>query len=117
MNDGEPMRFPRCRYTGVTIPECSCRSCCEEQLRRNAPWLLTKGRHVEAVLPEASRHKVRVRDVESPKADPVDADRPATSLEDALRRMRSARPSEPAEHCLAEELVDQSRLALLRGAC
>lgn len=117
MNDGEAMRFPRCRYTGVTIPECSCRNCCEEQLRRHAPWLLAKGRHIETVVSEASRQEVRVGDVESPKADPVDADRPAASLEEALGRLRRARPSQPAEHCLSEELVDRPRFALLRGAC
>jgi hypothetical protein len=34
--------MPRCPYTGLTIPECCCRRCCEEQLRRYAPWLLRR---------------------------------------------------------------------------
>gem|GEM_PF-6213155 len=29
-----------CPTTGLTIPECSCRRCVEDQLRRHAPWLL-----------------------------------------------------------------------------
>ena len=32
-----------CPVTGVTIPECSCRSCVEEQIRTHAPWLLDRG--------------------------------------------------------------------------
>lgn len=30
----------RCAHTGLSIPECCCRHCCEAQLRRYAPWLL-----------------------------------------------------------------------------
>ena len=32
--------MPRCPHTGLSVPECCCRHCCEEQLRRYAPWLL-----------------------------------------------------------------------------
>ncbi len=32
--------MPRCPHTGLSVPECCCRACCEEQLRRYAPWLL-----------------------------------------------------------------------------
>lgn len=32
--------MPRCSHTGLSVPECCCRACCEEQLRRYAPWLL-----------------------------------------------------------------------------
>jgi hypothetical protein len=28
--------------TGVTIPECSCRRCVEEQIKAHAPWLLDR---------------------------------------------------------------------------
>jgi hypothetical protein len=28
--------------TGVTIPECSCRRCVEEQIKTHAPWLLDR---------------------------------------------------------------------------
>jgi hypothetical protein len=81
-------------------------------LRRYAPWLLAKNRgHLEV-----ARHEVQLWDVESPKADLRDGDRPAASLEEALMRKPRARPSQPAEHCLSEELEDQSRFALLRGA-
>jgi hypothetical protein len=29
-----------CSHTGVTIPECSCNRCVEDQIRRNMPVLL-----------------------------------------------------------------------------
>jgi len=32
----------RCAHTGLSIPECCCRHCCEAQLRRYAPWLLRR---------------------------------------------------------------------------
>lgn len=32
--------MPRCPHTGLSVPECCCRACCEQQLRRYAPWLL-----------------------------------------------------------------------------
>jgi hypothetical protein len=36
----EPMAAPRqCEQTGLSIPECCCRHCCEAQLRRYAPQL------------------------------------------------------------------------------
>lgn len=88
MNDARPPHFPRCRHTGVTIPECCCRHCCEAQLRRYAPWLLEAGR---------------------PKADPKPA-------EDDSARRPSARRSQPVEHCLSEELGEQASLASL-AAC
>lgn len=31
-----------CAHTGLTIPECCCRYCCEAQLRRYAPELLRR---------------------------------------------------------------------------
>ena len=34
--------MPRCPHTGLSVPECCCRACCEEQLRRYAPWLLRR---------------------------------------------------------------------------
>jgi len=37
---GGPTR--RCPHTGLTIPECSCPRCLEEQLRRFQPALLRK---------------------------------------------------------------------------
>lgn len=30
----------RCEHTGLAIPECCCRHCCEAQLRRYAPGLM-----------------------------------------------------------------------------
>jgi hypothetical protein len=29
-----------CSHTGITIPECSCNRCVEDQIRRNMPILL-----------------------------------------------------------------------------
>jgi hypothetical protein len=29
-----------CSHTGITIPECSCNRCVEDQIRRNMPVLL-----------------------------------------------------------------------------
>lgn len=89
MNDAQFTHFPRCMHTGVTIPECSCRHCCEAQLRRYAPWLLTKDEpRFETELP----------------ASP--AELPATP-----------RHSRAREHCLSEKLEDQFTFALLDGAC
>jgi hypothetical protein len=34
----------RCRYTGLTIPECSCRACLLAQVTRNAPDVVGAGR-------------------------------------------------------------------------
>jgi hypothetical protein len=31
-----------CPMTGVTIPECSCRRCVDEQIKTHAPWLLDR---------------------------------------------------------------------------
>jgi hypothetical protein len=32
----------RCRHTGLTIPECCCRACHLDQLRRYAPQLIVR---------------------------------------------------------------------------
>jgi len=38
----------RCERTGLMIPECCCRHCCEDQVRRYAPWLFDRGAHPKA---------------------------------------------------------------------
>lgn len=44
----------RCKHTGLTIPECCCRRCCEALLRRYAPWLLRRGPESSPALWSAS---------------------------------------------------------------
>jgi hypothetical protein len=39
----------RCTHTGLSIPECCCRHCCEAQLRRYAPELLRRFRATQVV--------------------------------------------------------------------
>lgn len=41
----------RCEQTGLSIPECCCRRCCEAQLRRYAPDLLRPSPLSEAQRP------------------------------------------------------------------
>jgi hypothetical protein len=51
----------RCPQTALTIPECSCSKCLEDQVRRAAPALLERERKSSAaagppaVLPEARK--------------------------------------------------------------
>ena len=34
--------MPDCRHTGLSVPECSCRSCLEAQLALHQPELLAR---------------------------------------------------------------------------
>jgi hypothetical protein len=50
-----------CLNTGLTIPECSCSACLEDQLRREQPSLLTARVHEiesdEAAASSPQRHR------------------------------------------------------------
>lgn len=44
----------KCPNTRLTIPECSCERCLEEQIRRAAPALLEKDRAAPVVADSAA---------------------------------------------------------------
>ena len=49
-----------CSHTGITIPECSCNRCVEDQIRRNMPVLLDQGAGVPARPVPGQHQDIRV---------------------------------------------------------
>ncbi len=48
----------RCEQTGLSIPECCCRRCCEAQMHRYAPDLLRIARELPIGVAGDGKHDV-----------------------------------------------------------
>jgi hypothetical protein len=47
-----------CSYTGISVPECSCRVCLQAQIERNMPSLPNPGEHRLAPMIDTAEHEL-----------------------------------------------------------